>query len=107
MNNNGCVFQRRSWRALRNEYSRSESLGELGEAKIPNLDESFLNERRATVARVQEATRAYGFKKGDIFMRTPYSERVERLNRRHQASAPTRLAVELFYRLRARLRDLY
>jgi hypothetical protein len=75
-----------------------------GEAKIPGLDESALHARRVMVERVQRMTRAYGCKKGDVFMRTPYRERIAALNRQHRPSLPLRVAAELAYRLRARMR---
>ncbi len=78
----------------------------LGAATLPGLCAEHLAERRAAVLRAQQASRALGFRKGDVFTRTPYAERIAALNRRHRVRLPLRAVAEVAYGLRALTRDL-
>lgn len=71
-----------------------------GEAQIAGLNQERLSERRSAVARSQQQVRALGFRKGDVFVRTPYAERVAALNRRTLPGLPLRLLADAAYRAR-------
>jgi hypothetical protein len=77
----------------------------LGEARIQGLCEEDLAARRAAVAVAQASTRAYGFKKGDVFPRTPYRSRIDDLDRALLPPAPVRVAIDGVYRVRRWLYD--
>jgi hypothetical protein len=72
-----------------------------GSEGIPGLSDARLAERRDAVSRAQHATRAMGFRKGDLFMRTPYAQRIAELNRGQRSALPLRALAAAAYRVRS------
>lgn len=71
-----------------------------GRASIPGLSEARLAERRRAVEWSQRAVRVLGWRKGDLFVRTPYADRIAALNAELHPSTLGRALVDGAYWLR-------